>query len=145
MRFWKYRDGEGPVDANGVAHPASPTTVVHPTTTTVVERTGASETDVRAAYDRGRKDERASRHSHPIITILVVLLAIVGALAIWLLVRNNGSAVRAGIDAQNQAAVVRQEAPGAIHQGVQTVGQAASSLTDKVNKATDASDAPASQ
>jgi hypothetical protein len=145
MRFWKYRDGDGPVDANGVAPGVtSPTTIVHPTT--VVERTGPSDGDVRAAYDRGRQDERASRHSHPIITLLVVLLAIVGALAIWLLVRNNGSAVRAGVDAQNQAAHIRAEAPGAIHEAGQTVGQAARTVGAKVNQATDtASDAPASQ
>ena len=144
MRFWKYRDGDATVDRDGVVHPAPGT--VPPPTTTVVDRAGPSESDMRAAYERGRRDERASRHSHPIITILVVLLAIVGALCVWLIVRNHGSLERAGVDAQNQAAVVKQEAPGAARQVGQTVSNAARSVGDTVHQATaDNSDAPASQ
>lgn len=143
MRFWKYRDSDAVVDRDGVVHPATTTTVAP---TTVVERTGPSDTDVRAAYDKGRLDERASRRSHPIITLLVVLLAIVGALVIWLVVRNGGSLTRAGVDGDNQAAHIKAEAPGAINQGVQTVGHAARSVGQSVHQSTaSSSDAAASQ
>jgi hypothetical protein len=51
--------------------------------------------DLREAYDRGRRDERAQRKRHPVLMTLMFLAAAVGA-AILVLALVNGSFGGAG-------------------------------------------------
>jgi hypothetical protein len=51
--------------------------------------------DLREAYDRGRRDERASRKRHPVLMTLMFLAAAVG-LALIVLAAVNGSFGGAG-------------------------------------------------
>jgi hypothetical protein len=51
--------------------------------------------DVREAYERGRKDERASRRRHPIFMTLTFIAAICGV-ALLALAAVNGSFERGG-------------------------------------------------
>jgi hypothetical protein len=66
--------------------------------------------DVRAAYERGRQDERASRRRHPVFMTLLFVAAICGV-ALLALAAVNGS-FRAGgsVADQNLSAAVSQVA-----------------------------------
>ncbi|MGZ8362273.1 MAG: hypothetical protein ACXW3D_00305 [Caulobacteraceae bacterium] len=94
MVFWKHRTDD-------VEH------------TTVVEHRGPTEHDVRAAYERGRKEERRRHKSHPILGLLVFAIAMVGGVMLFLAARE-GSFSGAGRVADQQIAEARVEAPAAI-------------------------------
>jgi hypothetical protein len=66
--------------------------------------------DVRDAYERGRKDERASRRRHPVFMTLLFVAAICGA-ALLTLAAVNGSFAGGGTvaDQNLKAAVVKAE------------------------------------
>jgi hypothetical protein len=116
MRFWKYRDREEVVSADGQVH-----------------HVGPSDADVKDAYDRGRRDERAGRKRHPILALIVVLVAIVGGVMLFLAVRE-GSFSRAGQVADQQLAVAKAEAPGVIATAGENVSEAAQDVKAKVTK-----------
>jgi hypothetical protein len=87
--------------------------------------------DVRAAYERGRADERASRRRHPILMTLTFVAAICGVALIGL-AAANGSFSRGGTvaDENLQAAVTRAEpqvrdAASQAGQSLHDAGQAA--------------------
>jgi hypothetical protein len=69
-----------------------------------------AQADVREAYERGRKDERASRKRHPILMTLTFIAAICGV-ALLALAAVNGSFTRGGdvADQSLQAAVTKAE------------------------------------
>jgi hypothetical protein len=83
MRFWSYRDRR-PVEQ-----------------VEEVRRAGPTEADVEAAYEKGRRDERRRHHSHPILTLVVAVIALLGGTMIYLAARE-GSFARGGqvMDAQ---------------------------------------------
>jgi hypothetical protein len=66
--------------------------------------------DLREAYERGRKDERAARKHHPLLMTLTFVAALVG-IAILALAAVNGSFARAGsvVDQNLHVAVNRTE------------------------------------
>jgi hypothetical protein len=66
--------------------------------------------DLREAYERGRKDERSTRKRHPLTMTIMVVAAVVG-LAILALAAVNGSFGRAGgvVDQNLSVAVERAE------------------------------------
>jgi uncharacterized membrane protein YdbT with pleckstrin-like domain len=68
-------------------------------------------TDLREAYERGRRDERSSRRRHPVGMTLLFLAAAVGVIVLAL-AALNGSFGGAGqaVDASLSAAAAR--APG---------------------------------
>lgn len=84
--------------------------------------------DLREAYERGRRDERASRRRHPIGMTITFVLAAIGlvllALAGW-----NGSFTTAG-------AVIDQNLQLAMNRAGPTVSQAANDAQAKVADAT---------
>jgi hypothetical protein len=51
--------------------------------------------DLRLAYERGRRDERAARKHHPVLMTLTVAVAVVGAVVLALAARE-GSFARGG-------------------------------------------------
>lgn len=87
--------------------------------------------DVREAYERGRRDERASRKRHPIFMTLLFVAAICGVVLLAL-AAVNGSFTRGGgvADRGLQAAVNRAEpqvrdAASQAGQSLRDAGQAA--------------------
>lgn len=66
--------------------------------------------DLREAYERGRRDERASRRRHPVAMTLTVIAAFVGVVLLAL-AAVNGSFSRAGVvvDQNLNIAVSRAE------------------------------------
>lgn len=66
--------------------------------------------DLREAYERGRRDERASRRRHPVAMTLTIVAALVGV-AVLALAAVNGSFTRAGgvVDENLNTAVTRAE------------------------------------
>jgi hypothetical protein len=66
--------------------------------------------DLREAYERGRRDERASRRRHPVAMTLTVVAALVGVVLLGL-AAVNGSFTRAGgvVDANLNSAVTQAE------------------------------------
>ena len=83
----------------------------------------ADQADLKAAYDRGRHDERAMRHNHPIIATAVVVLAMIGAWMLFLAARE-GSFTAAGPVADQNIATAAQEAKPAAQEAVAETGQA---------------------
>ena len=117
MRFWKYRDRDTDtvVDADGQVH-----------------HVGPSDADVRAAYDKGRRDERARHKSHPILALLVFAVAVVGGIMLFLAIRE-GSFSGAGQVADKQLAVAQAEAPGVIANASQKAGEVARDVGERVD------------
>jgi hypothetical protein len=66
--------------------------------------------DLREAYERGRRDERASRRRHPVAMTLTVVAALVGVVLLAL-AAVNGSFSRAGVvvDENLNTAVTKAE------------------------------------
>ena len=82
--------------------------------------------DVREAYERGRKDERASRRRHPVFMTLTLAAAICGV-ALLALAAVNGSFSAGGVVAdQNLHAAVNRTEP----QVRDAASQAGQSLRD---------------
>jgi hypothetical protein len=71
--------------------------------------------DLRAAYNRGRLDERRSRRGHPIIALVVVILALIGAWLLFLAARE-GSFSSAGQVADERISTVSREAGPTLRQ-----------------------------
>lgn len=87
--------------------------------------------DVREAYERGRKDERASRRRHPVVMTLTFAAAACGV-ALLALAAINGSFAGAGSVAdQNLNAAVNRAEP----QVRDAASQAGQSLRDAGVKA----------
>jgi hypothetical protein len=91
MRFWSYRDRRPVEEVEEVRH------------------VGPSESDVEAAYDKGRRDERARHRSHPILALVVAVIALVGGAMIYLAARE-GSFARGGQVMDKQLAQASQNA-----------------------------------
>ena len=93
-------------------------------------------TDLREAYERGRRDERAARKRHPFMMTVTVVLALVGAILLAI-AAATGSFTRAGgvVDAQldiaaDRAAPAVGQAASSAGQNLREAGQAARSRVD---------------
>ena len=95
--------------------------------------------DVREAYERGRKDERASRRRHPVFMTLLVVAALCGV-ALLALAAINGSFSGGGAVAdQNLNAAVNKAEPqvrDAASQAGQSLRDAGAAAKAKVNGST---------
>lgn len=67
--------------------------------------------DLKAAYDRGRRDERAARARHPIVMTGLVVLAAVGASLITLAAVNGSFSGGGQVADQKLAAAAERAAP----------------------------------
>ena len=76
--------------------------------------------DLKAAYERGRREERARHKSHPVFGLAVALVAVLGAGMLFLAARegsfSNGGAVvdRQLASAAGEAQASAQHAAGAV-------------------------------
>jgi hypothetical protein len=67
--------------------------------------------DLREAYERGRRDERASRKRHPVMMTLTFVAAIVGVGALALAAANGSFGRAGGVVDDNLASAVTQAQP----------------------------------
>ena len=81
--------------------------------------------DLREAYNRGRRDERASRKRHPVLMTLMFLAAAVGV-ALIVLAIVNGSFGAAGRVADQSLATAADQAEPAVRDAGAAVSNAAS-------------------
>lgn len=106
-----------------------PTIRDHPAAVGPVEY-AADREDLRAAYNRGRLDERMSRRRHPIIAIAVVILALIGAWLLFLAARE-GSFSSAGQAADRGIATAADEAGPALRETGEALKDAGGAIKDK--------------
>lgn len=113
MQFFGHRSRSAdPIadhDQIGVTHPQT----VHP-----------SEADVKAAYDRGRREGRAGRRRSPLLTLAIVFVALVGAGVIALAARE-GSFTRGGEVVDQKLAVAADQAVVSSRDAAAAAAQAA--------------------
>ena len=97
-----------------------------------------AQADVREAYERGRRDERASRKRHPILMTLTFIAAICGVVLLAL-AAVNGSFTRGGdVADQNLQAAVNKAEPqvrGAASQAGQSLRDAGEAAKAKATSA----------
>ena len=88
-------------------------------------KTGPTAADLKAAYERGRREERARHKSHPIFGLAVALVAILGAGMLFLAARegsfSNGGAVvdRQLASAAGEAQASARHAAGSVTESAQ--------------------------
>jgi hypothetical protein len=87
--------------------------------------------DLRDAYERGRRDERAARKRHPIAMTVTVVAALVG-LVVMGLAAVNGSFTRAGGVVDQNLTVAADKAQPVVRDAASDAGQ---SLRDAGEKA----------
>ena len=96
--------------------------------------------DLKDAYNKGRRDERAHRTHHPFIAMAVVALALVGGVMLFLAARE-GSFSTAGRVADDKLAVAAAEAGPALEATAERTGDAlrdaGSTLKDRTADAVD--------
>ena len=78
--------------------------------------------DLRAAYERGRRDERAARKRHPLLMTLTFAMALVGVVLL-VLAAVNGSFGRAGGLVDQQLNVAADRAEPAVREAASSAGQ----------------------
>ena|SRR5438067_13555715 len=78
--------------------------------------------DLREAYERGRRDERAARKRHPLLMTLTLCAALVGVVLLAL-AAVHGSFGRAGGVVDQQLSVAAGQAGPAVHQAADNAGQ----------------------
>ena len=93
--------------------------------------------DLRQAYERGRRDERAARKRHPFLMTITVVMALVGAVLLAM-AAANGSFTDAGrvVDRQlnlaaSQAAPAVNQAASAAGENLREAGQSARARVDR--------------
>jgi hypothetical protein len=78
--------------------------------------------DLREAYERGRRDERAARKRRPLLMTVTFLLALVGV-ALLALAAANGSFMRAGRMVDEKLNVAADRAAPAVNQAASNAGR----------------------
>lgn len=78
--------------------------------------------DLREAYERGRRDERAARRRHPLLMTVTCLLALVGV-AILALAALNGSFAAGGGVVDDKLNIAADHAGPALSQAASNAGQ----------------------
>jgi hypothetical protein len=78
--------------------------------------------DLRAAYEHGRRDERALRKRHPVLMTLTFVAALVGV-ALMVLAAIHGSFGRAGGVVDQQLNAAADQAGPAVHQAASGAGR----------------------
>ncbi|WP_091736717.1 hypothetical protein [Phenylobacterium immobile] len=86
--------------------------------------------DLREAYERGRRDERATRKRHPIAMTITVVAAAVG-LVVMGLAAVNGSFSRAGGVVDQNLTVAADRAEPVVRDAAADAGQSLRNAGDK--------------
>jgi hypothetical protein len=83
---------------------------------------GVADDELRAAYERGRRDERHARKRHPILMTLTVVVAALGAVLLALAAKE-GSFARSGQVVDNSLDVAAERAEPVAREAAQDAGQ----------------------
>ena len=94
----------------------------------------ADQEDLRAAYNRGRIDERRMRRHHPFIALAVVVLALIGAWLLFLAARE-GSFSSGGESADRNLSTAAQEARPALRDAGEALKDAGGAIKDNTQDA----------
>jgi len=78
--------------------------------------------DLREAYERGRRDERAARKRHPLMVTVTCLFALVG-LVLLAMAAAQGSFMRAGGLVDRQLSVAADRAQPAVNEAASNARQ----------------------
>ncbi len=78
--------------------------------------------DLREAYERGRRDERAARRRHPLLMTITFLLALIGV-ALLALAAVNGSFAAGGGFVDDKLNIAADRAGPALSQAASNAGQ----------------------
>ena len=84
---------------------------------------GPTKADLERAYDRGRRDERARHHSHPILGLIIASAAVIGLGAMYL-GYHEGSFSRAGQVVDENLAAAADHSQTASQAAAETVADA---------------------
>jgi hypothetical protein len=98
-----------------------------------VRRDADDRADLREAYERGRKDARASRKRHPILMTFMFIAAVIGVILLAL-AAMNGSFGGAGQVVDQNLSVAADKAEPVVRDAAGDAGRA-------INEATDGNDA----
>jgi hypothetical protein len=94
--------------------------------------------DLRSAYERGRRDERAARKRHPFLMTITFALALVGVVLLGM-AAATGSFTRAGGVVDQQLNVAADRAAPAVNEAASSAGenlrQAGQSARARVDRA----------
>jgi hypothetical protein len=86
--------------------------------------------EVKAAYEQGRIDQRAARKRHPLLMGFTFVIAIVGAGVLALAVANGGFG-RGGQVVDQQLAEAQQQAEPIVRDAAASAGEAVRDATDR--------------
>jgi len=78
--------------------------------------------DLRAAYERGRRDERATRKRHPFLMTITFALALIGVVLLGM-AAAQGSFMRAGGVVDDQLNIAADRAAPAVNEAASAAGQ----------------------
>jgi hypothetical protein len=101
----------------------------------------ADQEDLRAAYNRGRVDERRARRHHPFIALAVIVLAMIGAWLLFLAARD-GSFSSGGESADRNLSTAAQEARPVLRDTGEALKDAGGAIKDKGQDALQRDQAP---
>lgn len=101
----------------------------HPIENDPARREALDRADLREAYERGRRDARASRKRHPVLMTGLVVAALVG-LALLALAAVNGSFGGAGQVVDQNLSVAAERAEPVVRDAASDASRAISEVTD---------------
>ena len=96
----------------------------------------AAEADIKAAYQRGRQDERIRRRRSPLVTLAIAVVAAVGAGVIGL-AAYEGSFSRGGEVVDQKLAVAADQAVVTGRDAASAAGEAARDASQSLRNSTD--------
>lgn len=89
----------------------------------------AERSDLRQAYELGRRDAKRARRRHPVLMTLMVLAAAVGLIVLALAAVNGSFGAAGSVVDQNVATAADQAAP-AVSNAAQSAGEAVRNATN---------------
>lgn len=95
---------------------------------------GLADDELRAAYERGRRDERRGRKRHPILMTLTVVVAVLGAVLLALAAKE-GSFARSGQVVDQSLTVAADRAEPAARDAASDAGQSLREVGQNIRQA----------
>jgi hypothetical protein len=114
----------------------------HPDRLDPVHADGLGDDELRAAYERGRRDERRGRKRHPILMTLMVVVAVLGVVLLALAAKE-GSFARSGQVVDDSLNVAAERAQPAAREAAADAGQSLREVGQNIRAAAPADPANA--
>ena len=100
---------------------------------TVSEADGLADDELRAAYERGRRDERKARKRHPVLMALTVVVAALGVVLLGLAAKE-GSFARSGQVVDQSLTVAADRAEPAARDAAADAGQSLREVGENIRQ-----------